>query len=51
MTKEEAEHYAEVVLRVLGDRPGFETWWDRLDPAIQEGIRQQLANELQSNPL
>ena len=49
MTKEEAEHCVEVVLRCLMNRKGFDDWWGNIDEEIEREIREELAKDVQNS--
>jgi hypothetical protein len=40
---------ADVAIRVLSDRKGFDWWWEDLDTDIQEDIKQELREALEEH--
>lgn len=39
-------NYAEVVIKVLQGRGGFDGWWDQLDEEIQQDVMQEIQSTL-----
>lgn len=51
MSQEQAKHYAELVIRFLKERKGFDDWWDSIDPFTQDILLHELADHIANNPL